>query len=101
MRGDVRETSFDYIVGDEKAVAWSSEPKVMRLLHSLHQRFPNDVEIVKVQDEKDGSEWSVSALVPVSWIKLSPPRKRNMTDEEKQRAAERLKEARAKRARQK
>ena len=51
---------------------------------------------IQIKRNKDGS---IFTHVPLSWVKISPPRKVVMTDEQKQRAAERLRKAREKKQR--
>ena len=59
----------------------------------LAEDRPNDVEILAYPDDNDGA---ILAHVPKSWMKVSPPAKRTMTDEQRAAAAERLRLAREK-----
>lgn len=46
-------------------------------------------------DLTENADGSVFMTVPVSWVKISPPRSRNMTDEQRREASERLARYRA------
>lgn len=79
------ETAVDYIKG-ESCLAWySSEPKWVNRIRQFADENP-DVQIVK--DSGD----SILCHCPVSWFKPpKPPIKRNMTDEQRKAASERMK----------
>lgn len=81
---------FEWFTGDKIAVVTFSQKKWINKIKKYSKEYPDDVQIV-VENE-DGS---VVCKVPVSWFKMSPPRKgRELTEEEKIVVINRLKEAR-------
>lgn len=84
----MRETGFDYVVEDDHATIWSTEKKWINKIINLQQEHPNDVKIIHRPEDNNGM---IYAHVPQNWFKLSPPKRVNMTEEQKAAAAERLK----------
>lgn len=79
------ETSVEYIKGERYLTWYSDEPKWANRIRQLAE---DNAEVQIVSDDGDG----VLAHCPVSWFKPpKPPIKRNMTDEQRQAAAERMK----------
>lgn len=91
---DFKETSLDYLNVDDKATFCSDETKWINKILKFKESYPGDVEIQHYPEDNQGM---LIALVPKNWFKLTPPRKREMTDEQRAAAAERLSAARAKR----
>lgn len=91
---DFRETAAGYISTDSYAVFSSSEQKWINKIIKLHESHPDEVKIKYMPEDNNGM---LLAHVPKSWFKISPPRQREMTDEQREAAAIRLAEARAKR----
>lgn len=86
------DNTFEWFTGDKIAVVTFSQKKWVNKIKKYSEEYPNDVQIV-VENE-DGS---VVCKVPVSWFKMSPPRKgREFTEEEKAATAIRLAKAREK-----
>ena len=83
------ETSVEYIKG-ERYLTWSSdEPK---WANRIRQLAADNADVHIISDDGEG----VLAHCPVSWFKPpKPPIKRNMTDEQRQAAAERMKNMRS------
>ena len=77
---DLRETSFEYTDGDKYATVSSSETKWINKIVKMHEQYPDDIEIVCSADDNYGM---IMAHVPKSWLKISPPKKINLTDEQK------------------
>lgn len=83
------ETSVEYIKGERYLTWYSDEPKWANRIRQL-AADNDDVNIIS--DDGEG----VLAHCPVSWFKPpKPPIKRNMTDEQRQAAAERMKNMRS------
>ena len=83
------ETSVEYIKGERYLTWYSDEPK---WVNRIRQLAADNVDVQIVHDDGE----SVLAHCPVSWFK--PPKspiKRNMTDEQRQAAAERMKNMRS------
>ena len=85
---DFKETAFDYLSCDHHATFSTTEPKWIRKIKSLQQSHPNDIQIIK--ESKDG----ILVHIPKSWMKITPPRKMTLTDEQRLAAGERMKNAR-------
>lgn len=84
----MNETGFEYLIEDSHATVWSSERKWINKIIKLQQEHPNDVEIKYLPENNDGT---ILAHVPKNWLKISPPRQVNMTEERKAQLAEHLK----------
>jgi len=87
------DNSFDWFTGEKIGSCTFSQKKYVNKVKKYAEEYPDDVKILA--ENEDGS---IFVHMPVSWFKISPPRKgREFTDEEKQAAAERLRIAREKR----
>lgn len=86
------DNSMEWLTGQKIGAVTFSQKRMVNKIIKYAEEYPNDIEIIRIND--DGT---VYAHVPISWFKLSPPRKgREFTDEEKAEAAERLRVARKK-----
>ena len=54
----------------------------------MAEEYPDDVEIRREPDENGGF---LVAKIPVKWVKITPPRRLELTDEQKEELRERLK----------
>ena len=82
------ETAVEYIKGENYLTWYSDDPK---WVNRIRQLAADNAEVHIINDDGE----SVLAHCPVSWFKPpKPPIKRNMTDEQRQAAAERMKKAR-------
>lgn len=88
---EISENNIEWYTGDDTVtLSFSQKKYASKVLRYANSR--SDVQIV-AQNE-DGS---ICAHIPLSWIKISPPRKgREFSEEEKAEAAERLRVAREK-----
>lgn len=84
-----KETIIIYNGADETASVFTYHTTLQNKLNELVGKNPD----IKVTGQ--GEEW-VRYEVPKSWIKVNPPRKRDMTEEQRAAAAERLANARKK-----
>ena len=86
------ETCCEYL--DDK-VMWvsSDQQKIINRVRKLAEAHPDSVIIKRQPETNDGC---IYATMPAEWLKLSPPRTVEMTDEQKAELAERLRSARAK-----
>ena len=84
------ETSFSYT---EKEVAYfsSDERKWITKIRRMAEKFPNQVVILKQPEDNDGC---IYAKLPVECMKINLISHRQLSDEERLAAAERLKNAR-------
>lgn len=85
-----RETIVAYNQQDEEATVMTHDPSLKRKLDKLCEERPDDIQMTL---ECKGSK---NYIFPKKWIKITPPRKSNLTDEQKAAAAERLHAARNK-----
>lgn len=89
----MREISVDYIKGDDFISYWSSDPTEIRYMRNLAEKHK---EVTITQDDQS-DEPCMGIRVPSSWYRRpKPPAKRNMSDEQKEKIKERLKDARQK-----
>lgn len=83
---DLQETNFEFLKGDKHGCFSSSQQKWINKIKRLSEQYPDEVKIVKMN--KDGS---ICAHLPVSWFKITPKKKRNLSEEQiqvlKERAA--------------
>lgn len=86
------ETSINYLGDDKHAVISTDERKWVNRIHALKEEYPDQVEIRSVF--KDGT---VVAHFPKAWVKVRPPAKKNLSEEQKQVLAERMRFARSSR----
>lgn len=86
------ETVYEYYTDEKRACVSSDEKKVINRIMALAKDHPDDVLISKRPENNDGV---MVTYVPRAWIKLpSPPKTRVMTDEQREKVAERLRNAR-------
>ena len=88
MAAELQENNIEWYTGDDMVTLSFSQKKYV---NKIMKHFDNpDIQVIA--ENIDGS---ICARIPLSWIKISPPRKgREFTDEERAAAAERLKVAR-------
>lgn len=79
------ETAIYYSNGDTCAWMSTDERRWVNWARRMAESHPNEV-IIKSED-RDGT---VVVGIPISWIKVSPPRKCNLTDEQRQERAQML-----------
>ena len=89
---DIRETAFDHVAGESIATFYTAERKWINTIHELKGQYPDEVDIRHVND--DGS---LVAHIPVSWLKIRPKKKVNMTAEQIAASKARLEKGRMKR----
>lgn len=85
---DYKETAFDYLSCDTNATFFTTEAKWIRKIKSLQTTYPNL--IITINETPD----SILVHLPKSWMKISPPRKMNLTEEQRQAARDRMLQAR-------
>ena len=90
---DFKETSINYLNVDEQATFCSSEKKWINKILALHEKYPDKVQIKYYPEDNSGMLY---AHIPKNWLKVSPPRQVNYTEEQKAAMAERLAAAREK-----
>lgn len=84
---------FEWYTGEKVAGVTFSQRKWINKVKKYAEDYPDDVVI-----EAENDDGSIFAKIPVSWFKMSPPKKgREFTEEEKAAIAERFALAREKR----
>lgn len=83
------ETVFEHLDGNKTFTVSTDERTWKNRLVKLAEQHPDEVECVAVN--RDGS---VMFHIPASWIKVKPPVKRNLTDEQRAELSERIKSIR-------
>ena len=81
------ETGCGYL--SEDRILWfsSDEPKWKNRIEALAKEYPDEC-VITVRPEKNGG--CINAKLPASWLKIKPPKKVNLTMEQRMAAAERL-----------
>lgn len=83
------ETSCTYT--DENMYMSTDERKMINRILRFKAQKPDDVKIIKMPEENDGCLY---CILPAKWLKITPPAKRELTDEQRAEMAERLRNAR-------
>ena len=89
----MKETCFSYTAEDDHAFFSSSETKWINKIQKLQAEHPDEVQIVHKPEDNGGM---IYAHIPKRYLKISPPRQMNYTEEQKVAMAERLMAAREK-----
>lgn len=85
-----RETSIDFMADENFITVYTCEKKYIRRIMQLKEKYPKKVQILYGEEDE-----YISVKMPKSWFKFPKPKKSvNMTEEQKQAAAERMKRAR-------
>lgn len=82
-----KENNIEFLTGAETATVTFTQRKYISKMKRLHAKFPDEIKYFV--ENKDGS---VCAEVPLTWIKISHPKK--VSDEQREAARERLAKAR-------
>ena len=85
----IKETAINYCSDENFMTIYTQEKKWINKIYNWKTEYPNDVEIRIIN--RDGS---IVAHIPKSWFKISPSRKRNMSEEQRAAIVERLKKYR-------
>ena len=83
MNDSMNECVIEWIRGDKLACV--TMPSSTKLCNKIKRMNPDFAEIEMIEN----ADGSIFATVPVSWVKISPPRK--VSEEQKALASERLK----------
>lgn len=87
----VNENVIEWLRGDKvAAVTAPSSSKLKGMITRLNARYPDEVEILAVN--QDGS---IFAHVPVEYVVIRKPKQMNYTDEQRAELSERMKKMRA------
>lgn len=78
------ETCCEYI--DKTMWVSSDQQKIVNRVRKLAEQYPESVTIKRFPEQNDGC---IYASMPADWLRLSPPRKVEMTEEQRKAASER------------
>ena len=81
------ETCFNYIDKDHGFFS-SDERKWITKVRRLKEKYPDEVRIIRQPEENDGC---IYCELPTSWLKVQPPKKMNLTDEQRAEMSVRMK----------
>ena len=84
------ETACGYL-DDKKMWISSDERKIINRVTALSEQYPDEMTILKRPEENDGC---IYAQCPANWLKISPKKRVELSDEERAVRSERLKMAR-------
>lgn len=85
------ETCCEYT--DKTLFVSSDHQKWINRIRKLSEQYPDEVTIKNRPEENDGC---ICATMPSEWLRISPPRKVEMSEEQKAELSERLRMAREK-----
>lgn len=83
------ENVIEFLNGQKRATLTLSQGRYKTKIEKLAKERPNECDIVA-----RNADGSICAHVPVSWVKISPPRKVDMSEERKEELRQRLASAR-------
>ena len=84
------ETGCHYTDKEKMWISTDERWLINRILR-FRANHPDDVHVIKFPEENDGCLY---CTVPTNWLKITPPTKRNLSDEQRVAAGQRLKNAR-------
>lgn len=80
------ETCFNY-TEKEHGFFSSDERRYITKIHKLAEKFTEQVRIIAEPENNDGC---IYCELPTSWLRIQPPVKRNLTEEQREQIAHRL-----------
>lgn len=84
------ETCINYC-NDKKAFVSSDERRWINRVRKLNEEYPEEVRIIRQPEQNDGC---IYATVPIKWVRINPPKKMHLTDEQRVQLRERIKHTR-------
>ena len=88
------ENAIEWLDTQQKATVTLHGGRLKNRVMKLAEEYPDEVEIRREPDENGGF---LVAKIPAKWVKITPPRRLELTDEQKEELRERLSVARASR----
>lgn len=79
------ENVIEFLRGEDRATVTFSQGRYVSKIKRLAAKYPDECQIVA--ENKDGS---ICAHVPVKWVSVNPPRKVEMTEEQRRAFVERM-----------
>lgn len=84
------ENAIEFYTGDKKCTVSLTNQKYCNRIKKLYGKVPDQFDWFEVN-----ADGSVYARIPLSWVKITPPQKSNLTDEQRREIAERLRNSRS------
>ena len=81
------ETCINYC-SNECAYVSSDERHWISVVRKLKEKYPEEVRVIAEPEKNDGC---IYATVPIKWVRITPPKKMNLTDEQKAELSVRMK----------
>lgn len=88
------ENAIEWLDTKQKATVTLHGGRLKNRVLRLAEEYPDEVEIRREPDDNGGF---LVAKIPAKWVKITPPRRLELTDEQKEELRERLSVARASR----
>lgn len=85
------ENNIEFLTGQRKVTFTFTARKYINRIKKYKELHPDDVDFV------ENSDGSICGHVPLKWLKISPPRKVELTDEQKAERSERMRKLAASR----
>lgn len=85
------ENNIEFLTGQRKVTFTFTARKYINRIKKYKESHPDDVDFV------ENSDGSICGHVPLKWLKISPPRKVELTDEQKAERSERMRKLAASR----
>lgn len=85
------ENNVEFLTGQRKVTFTFTARKYINRIKKYKESHPDDVDFV------ENSGGSICGHVPLKWLKISPPRKVELTDEQKAERSERMRKVAASR----
>lgn len=73
------ENVIEWFTNEERATVTFTQGRCKTRIRKLAEEYPDKVEIVA--ENKDGS---LCAHIPAAWVRVSPPAKYNLTEEQRE-----------------
>lgn len=88
METEIKETVYEHESGKDTFTITAAERWSVSMVRKLREKHPEEVQIVA-----ENSDGTLLARMPYSWMRITPKRKVNMSEEQRAAAAQRLKAA--------
>ena len=85
------ENNIEFLTSQRKVTFTFTARKYINRIKKYKESHPDDVDFV------ENSDGSICGHVPLKWLKISPPRKVELTDEQKAERSERMRKLAASR----
>lgn len=84
------ENAIEFLKYSERATVTFSQPRYITRIKELAEKYPEECEIVAI-NKSTGEGETICAHVPTTWVRLTPPVVRDLTEEQRKEISERMK----------